>query len=429
MNQNKERIAIIDGIRTPFCKAGGVFKDFEADDLGAYVVKELMARTGFPKEKVDELIFGNVLQPPHATNIARVLAVKGGMPIKMPAFTVNRNCASGMEAITTAANKLWMNEADVIIAGGTESMSSFPVLFRKKMRDFLVRLNKAKGWKQKLSTLFGFRPGFLVPEIPEIADPLCGLSMGQTAEIIAREFKVTREEQDRFSLRSQERAGKATAEGKMAQEIMPIPVPPKCTTIQAQDDGIRPNPTYEAFSQLKPVFDKYAGTVTAGNASQVTDGAAALLLMRESTAKKLGLQPIGYLKEYAYAGLEPSKMGLGPVYAIAKLLTKTGVKLSDIDLIEINEAFAAQVLAVSRALASDDFARRELGLDKAVGQIDLEKVNVNGGAVALGHPLGASGARLVLTLLKELRRQNKQTGIASLCVGGGQGEAVLLESK
>jgi acetyl-CoA acyltransferase len=429
MSENKERIAIIDGIRTPFCKAGGIFKDYEADDLGAYVVKELMARTGFPKEKVDELIFGNVLQPPHATNIARVLAVKGGMPIKMPAFTVNRNCASGMEAITTAANKLWMNEADVIIAGGTESMSAFPVLFRKKMRDFLVRLNKAKGWKQKLSTLFGFRPSFLVPEIPEIADPLCGLSMGQTAEIIAREFKVTREEQDKFSLRSQERVAKATADGKLAEEIMPIPIPPACSTMQAQDDGFRANATLEGFSQLKPVFDKYAGTVTAGNSSQVTDGAVALLLMRESTAKKLGLNPIGYLVEYAYAGLEPSKMGLGPVYATAKLLTKANKKLSDIDLIEINEAFAAQVLAVKNAMASDEFSKKELGLDKAVGNLDLDKVNVNGGAVALGHPLGASGGRLVLTLLKEMRRQNKQTGIATLCVGGGQGEAVLLESK
>lgn len=429
MNENKERIAIIDGVRTPFCKAGGIFKDFEADDLGAYVVKELMARTGFDKEKVDELIFGNVLQPPHATNIARVVAVKGGMPIKMPAFTVNRNCASGMEAIATAANKLWMHEADVIIAGGTESMSSFPVLFKKKMRDFLVRLNKAKGWKQRLSVLLGFRPSFLVPEIPEISDPLCGLSMGQTAEILAREFKVTREEQDKFSLRSQERAGKATTEGKLAQEIMPLPIPPACATMQSQDDGFRLNPTLEGFSQLKPIFDKYAGTVTAGNSSQITDGAVALLLMRESTAKQLGLNPIGYLKEYAYAGLEPSKMGLGPVYATAKLLTKTNVKLSDIDLVEINEAFAAQVLAVKNAMASDDFARKELGLDKALGNLDIEKVNVNGGAVALGHPLGASGARLVLTLLKELRRQNKQTGLATLCVGGGQGEAVLLESK
>lgn len=429
MNQKKERIAIIDGVRTPFCKAGGVFKDFEADELGAYVVKELMARTGFDKEKVDELIFGNVLQPPHATNIARVISVKGGMPIKMPAFTVNRNCASGMEAVTTAANKLWMGEADVIIAGGTESMSAFPVLFKKKMRDFLVRLNKAKGWKQRLSVLFGFRPNFMVPEIPEIADPLCGLSMGQTAEIIAREFKVTREEQDKFSLRSQELAGKATSEGRMAEEIMPVPVPPTCTSMQAQDDGIRANPSLEAFSQLRPVFDKNAGTVTAGNSSQVTDGAVALLLMRESTAKELGLKPIGYLKEYAYAGLEPSKMGLGPAYATAKLLTKTNVNLADIDLIEINEAFAAQVLAVKNAMASDDFARKELGLNKALGTLDLEKVNVNGGAVALGHPLGASGGRLILTLLKELKRRNKQTGLATLCVGGGQGEAVLLESK
>lgn len=423
----KERIAIIDGIRTSFCKAGGTFRDYEADDLGAFVVKELMARTGVPQNKIDELIFGNVMQPPHMTNIARIIAVKGGMPIKMPAFTVNRNCASGMEALASAYNKILQGEADVIIAGGSEAMSHFPVLFGKKMREFLVRLNKAKGWKQKFAAFLSFRPSFLKPEIPEIADPLCGLNMGQTAEKLSRDFHVTRQEQDQFSLMSQQRAMKATTTGVLAEEIVPIPVPPDCRNMQQVDDGPRADQTMDILGKLKPVFDKVTGSVTAGNSSQVTDGAVALLLMKESKAKELGLKPLGYITEYSYAALDPSRMGLGPVYAIHKLLAKTGKKLSDFQLIEINEAFAAQVLAVVKAAASPEFCRRELGLEQPLGEISLDKLNVNGGAVALGHPVGASGGRLVLTLLKELKRRKQQTGLATLCVGGGQGEAMIVE--
>lgn len=423
----KERIAVVDGIRTPFCKGGGKLNDMPPDDLGAYAVRELMARTKIPAEQIDELIFGNVIQPADSANIARIIAVKGGLPIKMPAFTVNRNCASGLEAITTASNKLLMGDADVIVAGGSESMSGFPILFKKKMKDFLQKLSKAKSWKEKLATLFTFRPNYLVPEIPEISDPICGCSMGQTAENLSRDFKISREDQDRFALASQERAMKATLSGKFAEEIIPIPIPPKYQTMQTQDDGPRSNTTLEALLQLKPAFDKITGSVTAGNSSQVTDGAVAILLMKESKAKELGLTPLGYISDYAAAALDPSRMGLGPVYAIAKLLKKTGKTLGEVDLIEINEAFAAQVLAVMKAAQSEEFCKKELGLDKPLGKIDPEKLNVNGGAIALGHPLGASGARLVLTLLKELRRRNKNTGIASLCVGGGQGEAVLLE--
>lgn len=423
----KERIAIVDGIRIPFCKAGGLLRDYEADDLGAFVVKELMARSNVPKEKVDELIFGNVIQPPNATNIARIVSVKGGMPVRMPAYTVNRNCASGMEALTSAYNKIQEGDADIVIVGGTESMSNFPVLFKNKMRDFLMRFNKAKGWKQKLAALFGFRPSLLVPQVPEIADPLCGLNMGQTAEVLAREFKVSRAEQDKFALMSQERSMKAIKDGKFADEIVPIPLPPKYATMQAVDDGPRDNQTLEALNKLKPVFDKITGTVTAGNSSQVTDGAVALLVMRESKAKELGLKPLGYVTDYSYAACDPSRMGLGPVYAISKLLDKTGMRLSDFDLIEINEAFAGQVLAVVKAAASPEFAKKELGRDQPLGEISLDKLNVNGGAVALGHPVGASGARLVLTLLRELKRRNLKKGLATLCVGGGQGEAVKVE--
>lgn len=422
-----ERIAIVEGIRTPFCRSGGVLRDMEADDIGAYIVQELLARTEISPEKVDELVFGNVIQPPPLANIARIVAVKGGLPVKTPAYTVNRNCASGLEAIVNGADKISMGRDEIVIAGGTESMSNFPISIKKGYRDFLQRLMKAKTWKQRLGALISFRPGLLVPEFPEIADPLCSLSMGQTAEILAREFKIDQLEQDKFALSSQLRAAKAIADGLFNQEVVPMPIPPNYDLVQMTDDGARAGQTLEALNKLKPAFDKFTGTVTAGNSSQVTDGAAAVLLMKESQAKALGYTPLGYIRDYAEVGLQPSRMGLGPAFAISKLLKQSNLGLESIDLIEINEAFAVQVLACVKALASDSFAKKELGRDSAVGEISLDKLNVNGGAIALGHPLGASGTRLVITLLRELKRQNKKIGIASLCIGGGQGQAILLE--
>lgn len=423
----KERIAIIDGIRTPFCKAGGVLKDLEADDLGAYAVKELLARTGYPKYEVDELIFGNVMQPPSAMNIARIVSVKSGLPFKVPAFTVNRNCASGLESIVTGANKIILGDAEVIVAGGTEAMSGFPILFNKHAKNFLVRLNKARGLKDKLMAAASFRPSFLVPEMPEIADPLCGLTMGQTAENIIRDFKVSRLEQDKFSLQSHQKAIKAAQEGYLKNEIVPIPIPPKNKEFQVNDDGPRSVTTLEALLKLRPAFEPITGTVTAGNSSQVTDGAAAVLIMSESKAKSLGFKPLGYITSYSYVGLEPARMGLGPYFAIAKLLDKTGRKLSDFDLFEINEAFAGQVLAVLKALNSVEYAKTALNINNAVGDLPIDKLNVNGGAVAVGHPLAASGTRLVITILNELKRRNQQTGLVTMCVGGGQGEAAIIE--
>lgn len=423
-----ERIAIVEGVRTPFCKSGGVFRDIDVDDLGAVVVNEVLSRSKVKGDQIDEMIFGNVLQPANATNVARIIAVKGNLPIEVPAFTVNRNCASGMEAVVTGAEKIRLGDAKIVLAGGAESMSNFPVLFKKKMKNFLVALSKAKNWKQKLSVLATLRPSFFAPEVPEISDPLCGLNMGQTAEILARDFKITRREQDEFALRSQERAYKAQQENRFKDEIVPVFLPSKYEKAQEIDDGVRPNQTIKDFEKLKPAFDKLTGTVTAGTSSQTTDGAVALILMSESKAKELGIKPLGFIKEAAVAGLAPNRMGLGPAFAISKLLKKTGQQLSDFDLVEINEAFAGQVLASVKALASDEFAKAHLDREKAVGQIDFEKLNVNGGAVALGHPLGASGARLILTILKELKRRNKKLGLAALCVGGGQGQAVIVEA-
>lgn len=421
------RVAILAGFRTPFCRAGGLFKDIEADDLGASIVKQLIDHTGFPKEEVEELIFGNVLQPNKRANIARVIAIKASLPLKTDAYTVNRNCASGMEAITSAAAAIQLGKAQVIIAGGVESMSNFEITFSKQMRDFLSSLTKAKTWQQKINAWLKFRPSLLMPQSPQLFDPLCEMNMGQTAELLSREWEIDRAKQDNFALSSQLRAAQALNSGRLAEEILPIALPPNYDIFQAVDDGIRENQTLEALSNLKPVFDRMLGSVTAGNSSQMTDGAVALLLASESKAKELGCTPLGYIKDYAYAGLDPARMGLGPTFATSKLLKRQGMRLEDIDLIEINEAFAAQVLACLKAFASKNFASSNLGISAPLGQINLEKMNVNGGAIALGHPLGASGARLVLTLLLELNRRNKNLGLATLCVGGGQGGAILLE--
>jgi acetyl-CoA acyltransferase len=423
-----ERVAIITGVRTPFCRAGGVFRDIEADDLGAIAVAELMARMGFDPKEIDLLVFGNVLQPPNDSNIARIIAVKACLPIDLAAYTVNHNCASGMQAVTTAAEAISLGKASLAIAGGCESMSNFPVFFKRSMREFLVKLSKTKGAWSTFKHLLSFRPNMLAPQVMEISDPLCGMNMGQTAELVARDLHVTREEQDAFGLASQQRSRAAQKSGFFEGEIIPVPLPPKFNKVQLLDDGIRDNPTLEGLAKLKPAFDRYTGTVTAGTSSQITDGAVALLLASESKAKELGLKPLGYLRNFAYIGLDPARMGLGPVFATAKLLEKEKYKLSDFDLIEINEAFAAQVLACQKAFASPEFSKTHLHRDTPLGIIDPEKLNVNGGAISLGHPLGASGARLILTILRELKRRQKSLGLAALCVGGGQGGAVIVEA-
>jgi acetyl-CoA C-acetyltransferase/acetyl-CoA acyltransferase len=424
------RLAIVDGVRTPFCKAGGKLKNIEADDLGAYAVKELLARTGFPKDRIDEVVFGSVAQPIHAANIARVIALKAGLPVSTTAHTVHRNCASGMQSFSTAAQMMAAGDAELVLVGGTESMSNIPLLYGPEMTALFARLGKAKSLPQKLKAMASFRFSHLKPVIAlrqGLTDPVCGLIMGLTAEKLSREFRISREDQDLYALQSHARATAAIEAGRLAEEIVPLPVPPNYTEIQQQDEGPRPNQSMEDLQKLKPYFDRKTGTVTVGNSSQVTDGAAAALVMPEEKAQAEGLEPMGYLHSYAYAALEGERMGLGPVYATARLLEQTGLQFSDFELIELNEAFAAQVIACTRAFASAEFARKYLGRDTAVGEVDPEKLNVNGGAIALGHPVGATGARLVVTLLKELRRRGLQRGLATLCIGGGQGAAFVLE--
>lgn len=424
-------IAIIDGIRTPMCKSGGALATTTADDLGARVVSELIARTEIPVQLVDELIFGNVAQPSDAANIARVIALKAGLPESMPASTVQRNCGSGAEALTTAAMKIATGEAKVIIVGGVESMSHIPLLYSEDAKVWFERFMKARTLRDKSRVLAAFRPRMLKPVIglmQGLTDPVSGLMMGSTAEVLARDFHITREEQDAYALQSHQRAVAARQRGWTAGEILPLPLAPAYQDVLLSDDGPRDNQSLAALGKLRPYFDRANGTVTVGNACPVTDGACALLVMHDSVAADLGMNPLGFLRDFAWAGVDPRRMGLGPVFATHRLLRKAGVEMRDLAAIELNEAFAAQVLACERAFASDTFAREHLGRDKALGELDMSRVNANGGAIALGHPVGMTGARLVLTLLRTLRGQRHALGLATMCIGGGQGGALLLEA-
>ena len=424
----KERIAIIDGLRSPIAKAYGKLKDLEADTLGAIIAKELVLQIGIDYKEYDEVIIGNVAQPPHAANMARVLAIRAGFPIETPAFTVHRNCASGMESVSTACAKINSGEGKLYLAGGVESMSNIPIIYGNKLRDLMLKLSQKKSPIDKLKTLLELRPNYLKPVIGLISgltDPISGQIMGLTAEALSNEFKISRKEQDEYALNSHLKAQKATEDGIFRNEIHPI------ITDKTQfydDDGIRFNQTFKALNKLRPIFDRNAGTATAGNSSQVSDAASMLVVCSESHAKKLGIKPLGFIKEFAYAGLEPGRMGLGPVYATKKLFDKTKTSLKEIDLIELNEAFASQVIANLSAFESKSFAQKYFD-GKPIGEINQDILNVNGGGIALGHPVGMSGNRIILHVLKELQRKGLQKGLATLCVGGGQGAAFLLEAE
>ena len=401
------RLAIIDGVRTPFCKMGTDLAALSADELGRIAVSALLAKTGIDPALVDEVIVGCVCQPFDAANIARVIALRAGIPERVPAATVNRNCASGMESLTAAAERMAAGRGSVFIVGGTESMSNVPLLYTQQAAKKFAKLAKAKSAAESFAAMVHFRMGDFRPRIGlqmGLTDPVSGLNMGETAELLARENGITREAQDAFAHRSHERA--IAAAETMAAEICPVYAGGNAIT---RDNGPRADSSVAGLAKLRPVFEKY-GTVTAGNSSQVTDGAVSLLVMSEARAAELGFKPLGFLTHYAYTGCDPARMGLGPVSAIAAASKRAGLTLDDADLVEINEAFAAQVLAVLKQVP-----------------VPAEKLNVNGGAIALGHPVGATGARLVLAALNELRRRNGRRALVSLCIGGGQGAALWLE--
>lgn len=430
VEQFTEPLAIVAGVRTPFAKAFGALSSVPADELGRVALTAVLERAGVKPEHVDEIIFGNVASPPDTANISRVIALRSGIPQCKVAHTVHRNCASGMEAIVSAWQALHEGRSQIIVAGGTESMSNVPLLWDVRMKDLLLDLSRQKTLFGRLRIMSRFRPAMLKP-IPGLqlglTDPTCGLNMGQTAELLVKDFGISRDEQDQFALASHQRASAAWERCFYKGETTPVSI--KNGKPFEMDSGPRANQTLDALAKLKPLFDRAGGSVTAGNSCPITDGACALVLMPASKARSLGTPVLGFVRDYTVAGCEPQRMGLGPVFATQKLIHRHGMSLSDFELFEINEAFAAQVIACQRAFASDKFAKEHFSLSHAIGEIPYDKLNVNGGAIALGHPVGTTGARLVMTLLRALKEKGLKRGLATLCVGGGQGMAMWVETE
>lgn len=425
-NLNGREVYVVDGSRTPFLKAKGI-GPFSGSDLAVAAGKTLLNRQPFAPSCLDEVIIGSAMPGPDEANIARIVALRLGCGDKVPGFTVMRNCASGMQALDNAAMQIASGRSDLVLAGGTDAMSHAPLLFNQKMAGWLASWFAAKSMGQKLGLIGQFRPSYLAPVIAllrGLTDPIVGLNMGQTAEKVAYRFNITRQEMDEFATQSHLRLDKAYAENRMSEVAAIIDSRGK---VYPQDDGIRTDSTPEKLAKLKPFFDKKYGMVTPGNSSQITDGACLLLLASADAVKKYGLKVIGRIVDSQWAALDPSQMGLGPVHAVTPILQRQKLNPQDIDRWEINEAFAAQVLGCVAAWNDKGYCTTQLGLKEAIGGPSLEKLNSEGGAIAAGHPIGASGARIVLHVLKSLEQNNESRGIAAICIGGGQGGAMYLE--
>lgn len=440
-------VVIVEGVRTPFAKAGTKLKSVHAAKLGQVAMKDLLARTNLDVDVVDEVIIGNTGSPSDAVNISRVVALNAGIPQKTSAVTVHRNCASALESISAGYEKIKSGTMDTVLVGGTENMSQMPLIMPPSITSILEKLGSAKTPGQRLAALWAwfkadlsqikemvttppmaktkYKP--IISIVEGLTDPFVGINMMGTAEILAKEWGLTREAQDAFALASHLKA--AGAKAKLAEEMAPLYVEPDFKDVITEDIGPRAEQTMQALGKLKPMIDKVTGTITAGNACPITDGAAMMLIMSREKAQSLGYKPIAKIRGYAFAGCEPERMGLGPVYASPIALKRAGLTMKDMGRVELNEAFAAQVMACQKAFDSDKFAQEKLGLSAKVGTVADDILNVNGGAIALGHPVGATGTRLVLTLAKELKRSNKQFGLATLCIGGGQGGAMVIENE
>lgn len=420
------RVAIVAGLRTPFARSGTTLKSLSAIDLGKRCVAELLQRTEIDPALVEAIIYGTVVQSVLAPNIAREISLMPQLPKGVQAFTVGRACASANQAITDAADQITLGHADVIIAGGAESLSNVPILHSRGMSDALVAASKAKTFGGRVRALARVRPRDLIPITPAIAEPSTGESMGESAEKMAKINHIPREEQDQYALRSHRLAAAGTQDGRLTAEIIPLYVPPAFDAMTV-DNGVRPDSSIEALAALKPVFDRRNGSVTAGNSSPLTDGASAVLLMSEERAKSLGFQPLAYIRSYSYAALDPGEQLLmGPVLAAPVALARAGLTLADMDLIEMHEAFAAQVLANLKGFVSQQWAERA-GFSSPVGEVDRAKLNVMGGSLSIGHPFGATGGRILTTLCNELARRGGQFGLMTVCAAGGMGHAMVIE--
>ena len=426
-NANGRRVAIIDGVRTPFARAGTTLRHLSAIDLGKIAVGELIQRTSVDPTSVDLLVFGTVIPSVLAPNIAREVGLMPMLPKGVQAWSVSRACASANQAITDAADQIALGHADVAIAGGAESLSNVPILHSRGFSDALVAASKAKTLGGRVQALAKLRPRDLIPITPAIAEPTTGETMGQSAEKMAKINGVSRAEQDQLALASHLNAAAGTKDGRLTAEIAPVYVPPRYEPVMTEDNGIRSDTSLEQLAALRPVFDKRYGTVTAGNASPLTDGGGAVLLMSEDRAKALGYAPLAYIRAYAYAALDPGEQLLqAPVLAAPLALKRAGLGLNDMDLVEMHEAFAAQVLSNLRGFEAPQWAARA-GLPAPIGAVDRAKLNVMGGSIAIGHPFGATGARITTTLAHELKRRGGQFALMTVCAAGGLGFSMVIE--
>ncbi|MEX2532282.1 MAG: acetyl-CoA C-acyltransferase [Gemmatimonadota bacterium] len=421
------KTAIIAGSRTPFVRSHSVLKKLDAIALGRHAVRETLAEANIPGDVVDQLVFGTVVHSPKAPNIAREVGL-AVLPPTVPATTVSRACASANQAIADGAGLIELEQAHVVVAGGSESLSHIPITVSDRLARSLVSASRAKSVGDRLKAFRGFRPADILPEQPQIAEYSTGETMGAAAERMAKENGISREDQDAWALRSHRLAAEGTEDGRLTAEISPIYVPPNYDEVVERDNGIRFDTSLEALAGLPSVFDRKHGSVTAGNASPITDGGAAVVLMSDEAVKAHGVEPLAYIRSYAVTALDPAGQLLqGPAYAAPIALDRAGISMREVSVMEMHEAFAAQVLSNLQALDSDAFARGELGRSKKVGHPDVDRINVMGGSIALGHPFGATGARLTTTLANELRRRDGEFGLLTVCAAGGLGFAMVLE--
>jgi acetyl-CoA acyltransferase len=422
------RVAVVFGLRTPFVKSGGGFGELTAVDLGTAVVSELVQRSEIDPRVIDQVVFGQVVPTMLATAIGREVVLRSGLPRSIEAHSVSRACATSIQAIASAADAIALGHGDVAIAGGAECVSDAPIFTSRPLARALVDASRGRDLKQKLAAFKGLQAKDLLPVPPALKEPTTGLTMGESCEKMAKENGIRREDQDRFAVESHHKAAAAVEAGKFAPDLMAVPVPPRYKETVSQDNLIRKDTSLEALAKLKPVFDRRYGSITAGNSSPLTDGAAAVLLMSEEKARALGYAPLGFLRSVAFAGLDPSdQLLMGPAYATPRALDRAGLSLADMDLVDMHEAFAAQMLSNLAAFGSREWARKKLGRAEAIGEVDPQKLNVNGGSIAIGHPFAATGARMVTATLRELARRSGQFALVTLCAAGGLGASVVLE--
>lgn len=419
------KVVVIDGARTPFLRSGTDYMDLMSYELGKFAIKGLLQKTGIDPKQVDTVIMGTTISNVKTGNVAREAAITAGIPNVTPCHTVTQACISANKAITSAFEAIQLGHADVAIAGGVDCVSDAPILFNRPMRKKLYKAQKLKGFGEILKFVLSLRPADFKPEAPAVAEFLTNRTMGQDCEMLAGNYQVGRKEQDEFAARSHQLAGKAAEH--LAKEITQVEIAPNFKPIKI-DNGVRGDTTVEKISKLKPAFIKEHGTITAANASFLTDGATAVLLMTEEKAKELGLKPKAVIVDYTFtASRLEDELLLGPTYAISKLLKKTGLTFADIDVFELHEAFAGQVLANLKCLASDEFAKKNLGRDKAVGEIPMDKLNLWGGSLSLGHPFGATGGRLITTAANRLHHENGKYALLAACAAGAHGHAMIIE--